>query len=391
MSASDDSVEAMKRLTAGVADELNHLLTPIAVEIERVAAHAEDAARVRQHVTALRLAVARAQELAERVAVIAGPSAGVRDWVELNRIVGIAVQSARDGIDPRIHISTTFDHNLPQIAITRADVVQIVTTLLFNARDALSAQFSAAAGAGSLPPRIDISTELVTLTQQAAPARSAVSRFQVIRIRDNGPGLSPDARARAFEPFFTTKPPGAGHGLGLALAQRLARNHEGWIELRSRPGEGCEAVVFIPELPQSGASAASEPAQISQDHRRLKVLLIEDNFLVSTALTGLLEEADYDVTHAESAERGWELLNQSGARFDVILTDFYLPGLTGKQLLGKIRETDVATPVLVMSGHIPEDEATALFALGASGLVPKPIDPTSLVNAIRGAMAWKRS
>lgn len=376
-------LESMGRLAAGVAHEFNNLLAPMVIEVEQIADHATNPTRVVSHVAALRLAIAQARELTERTQLVAGRTSEGRDWVDLNQLVESSIESLRSGIDQRIQIRLTLDRTLSRLPASRSAVLQILMNLLFNARDALSPRFDRASSP-NWQAEVTVATSRFEGTNPTAPTHGA-SRYQVITVRDNGPGLSKVAQTHAFEPFFTTKSPGSGHGLGLALVWRLAQNHDGWVSLQSEDGNGCELRVFFREEPFGGKALQSSVIPLtapSSSHRGIGLLLVEDNLLVANALSGVLEDRGYRIFAADTGERGWALFNEQVENLDLVLCDLNLPGISGRELLDKIQRSSRPIPVIMMSGYVAASDTRELNRLGAAALISKPIDPHELLQIV---------
>lgn len=128
---------------------------------------------------------------------------------------------------------------------------------------------------------------------------------------------------------------------------------------------------------------AAEPfASELLTRRRKNILLVEDNQLVASALTGVLQDRDYDVVCADSGEKAWELWMKKRRAVDLVLSDLQLPGISGKEILKRIRALSFSVPVLILSGDVPTEEAEELSLLGAAGLIAKPVHPRELIAAV---------
>jgi two-component system, NtrC family, sensor kinase len=129
--------------------------------------------------------------------------------------------------------------DLPKIECYPGQLNQVFMNVIGNAIDALEGQPS--------PKKIEISTKLIAQDLQNTVAGKSIGQFVVIRIRDNGAGLSEKAQSRLFDPFFTTKPVGKGTGLGLSISyQIVVEKHGGILKCISEPGQGAEFWIQIP-------------------------------------------------------------------------------------------------------------------------------------------------
>lgn len=381
-------MDALGRLAAGIAHEFNNLLAPLVIDVERLASEAGEPQRVFAHINSLRLALAHARERTERTLLLGGELPEARDWIDLNDLVHSTLLPLRDGLDPRIHVAVTLAPTLNRLLLSRVGVVTILTQLIFNARDSFPALLNGGAPSG-WKPMISIETRRVEAVNPTSEVR-ARSVYQVIAVRDNGVALSSEAKAHVFEPFFAPHSPRASHGLGLHLVWRLAQNHGGWVSVWSEEGEGSEFQVFMPELPNRPSAQAPTPAaqpSKAPPPKKWGVLLVEDNFLVANALAGVLEDRGFQVFFAENGERGWSTYCDKRKDIHVILSDLNLPGISGRDLLRKIRQASFDTPFLVLSGHIGSSEASELTELGVGGMITKPVNPTELIEAVTRALS----
>ncbi|HTV23144.1 MAG TPA: ATP-binding protein, partial [Polyangiaceae bacterium] len=247
---------------------------------------------------------------------------------------------------------------------------QVLTNLVVNAAQAMPAGGKIQIGASQLVlPEVDVGRE------RAGPH----VRFIV---EDSGPGVPAELRSRIFEPFFSTKPPGQGSGLGLSVVQGIVEQHQGHILVREGALGGARFEVYLPvtdqqpdapsELPPSRADAAST---------ELRVLLVEDEKMVRELTKRILVGAGFLVTEAADADDALDRAEREA--FDVVLTDVLLPGMSGPELVARLRERGFGFRVVYMSGY-PADFVESRVHLGANELlVHKPFTAASLVQALR--------
>lgn len=225
-------LEAISRLTSGIAHNFNNLLGVILPSVAL-------ARRTADPLTAARLddiahAAGRAADLIRELLVFArGAGAQERHRVDLAELAARTVSMCRVTLGASITLELTVEPSVPAIMASPGQLEQVLLNIVLNARDALEGARSSSA------PRITIDV--------TAGSRDAVS----IRVEDNGPGMDDATATRIFEPFFTTKEVGRGTGLGLSSAYAIVAEHGGRIDCRSRVGVG---TTFVIELPVDAAA-----------------------------------------------------------------------------------------------------------------------------------------
>lgn len=218
--------------------------------------------------------------------------------------------------------------------------------------------------------------------QRSAPGRQRVS------VTDTGPGIPADRLGELFVPFSrldADKSETQGTGVGLAVAKRLADLMGGEIGVESRLGEGSTFWLDLPEHGSDDVAAGMAPVAVSAGH---VLLYIEDNSANQALVSSVLKSRRPDMTLLSTltAEQGLELLRTT--RPDLILMDMNLPGMSGMEALGMLREDDqlCTIPVIAVSADaIPRHIELALEA-GFSNFVTKPIVIDKLLAAIDEAL-----
>jgi CheY-like chemotaxis protein len=194
-----------------------------------------------------------------------------------------------------------------------------------------------------------------------ARAQPAVppGEYVVLTVSDSGSGMDGATLARAVDPFFTTKGPGKGTGLGLSMVQGFLAQSGGALLLSSKPGVGTNLEMWLPrttepvnETEAGGASIFDVAPPIP---RKLRVLLVDDDPLVVASTTGMLEELGHDSIHtAASGDEALAVLRQGGD-FDLLLTDYMMPGMSGVQLASQAQALRPSLPILLASGFAELD------------------------------------
>jgi signal transduction histidine kinase len=330
-------LESIGQLTGGVAHDFNNLLTAVLGNLEllrkrlphdpateRLLDGATQGAQRGAALTQRLLAFARRQALQPRPTDLAELVRGLADL--LHRSLGPAVEIAFDlpaGLPP-----ASADPNQIELALLN---------LAVNARDAMP-------DGGKL-------TISLSLEQAPAARDLAAGRYVRLCVSDTGCGMDPQTLNRAIEPFFSTKEVGKGTGLGLSMIHGLALQLKGALRLLSDVGRGTRAELWLPVA--HGAAVATAPdSQPEADvgKRRLTLLFVDDDFLISLSTAALLEDLGHDVIKASSGPAALDVLN-SGKPIDLLITDYAMPGMTGVQLAEAARKLRPDLPILLATGY----------------------------------------
>jgi two-component system cell cycle sensor histidine kinase/response regulator CckA len=199
----------------------------------------------------------------------------------------------------------------------------------------------------------------------------------VLSVEDDGAGISSEAQAHVFQPFFSTKGP-AHAGLGLSLASCLAARSGGSVRLSSEPERGtCVELMF----PQAEKPAPEKPpAEKAPPGPGPRVLVVDDEEAVRRILGRLLSEAGCRVTLAEHAEGALSLLRIGG--FDLLLTDWIMPGMDGLALARTVKDQKPGFPVVLCTGRATQHLEAAREEGWLDRILPKPVDFGSLQKAV---------
>jgi CheY-like chemotaxis protein len=222
------------------------------------------------------------------------------------------------------------------------------------------------------------------MAENSETASLGTGPFVCLQVVDDGPGMPPDVLARAFEPYFTTKPVGAGSGLGLAQVQSFARQSGGDVLLESGPASGTRACILLPasDLP---VSPEQGPVQEVVVQRPLKVLMVEDDVLISSVVVPALEVEGHEVRLCSTADQALPVLSE-GAQFDVVFTDIVMPGkLSGLDLMNWCLDHRPALATLVTSGYAKELKDMQVPVLN------KPYGMQALLAALQRAVDEKKA
>jgi two-component system cell cycle sensor histidine kinase/response regulator CckA len=292
----------------------------------------------------------------QRLLSFSRKEARVSEIVDLNEAVASAHPMLRRLIGADVELVTLPAEQDCFVSVDPTELDQAVLNLAVNARDAMPAG-----------GRLTISTGVKHRDE---------SSYAFLRVADTGSGIDPAVMPLLFEPFFTTKQAGVGTGLGLAMVSDFVEGCGGLIEVESDP-TGTAFTLLVPAVIAPVTTAASTPsAETASDHSET-VLLIEDDDGVREIVRRVLAHAGYTVIEARYGSEALDLADEH-PRIDLVLTDVVMPGLSGPEVVRRLRTTRPEIIPLFMSGYAPESEGP----LEGAELVRKPFTGPDLLAAI---------
>jgi len=240
---------------------------------------------------------------------------------------------------PQIKVLIEVAEDLPAANADPNQLEMALLNLAVNARDAM------ADGGGTL--RVSARSESVAPGHRT---NLGPGTYICLSVADTGAGMDEATRARAIEPFFSTKGIGAGTGLGLSMVHGLASQLGGALTIDSRPGLGTNVELWLPLGAAAVEQADSASPQPGLAQACGTALLVDDEELVRMSTADMLSDLGYVVLEASSAEEALRLVS-NGERFDLLLTDHLMPGMTGTDLARKVQNTRPGVPILLVSGY----------------------------------------
>jgi len=343
-------MEAFGQLAAGVAHDMNNLLTVIFGSLESVQSSSRINAAESSMLDDVHRATTRAKTQMLSLLTFARQVPPARNTFDLHAMLAQNVDLLRRALPPRIQLEIS-DTDCPPMWVhaDEAQLQQVLFNLVFNARDAIQES-------GSVMVSADLSGF-------GDDARACVS------VRDSGTGIPDADRQRIFEPFYTTKPAGTGTGLGLAVAQSVVEEHGGTITAESELGHGTTISFCLPIVAAPAEESLDTLARRPQGVGPV-ILLAEDNEQVRELIATSLRAGGYAVLGLADGNDAAQSLRERGNSFALAILDHELPGQSGLEILRELRRRGSKLPVLAISGNLSAHQED-LLALGAK-ILHKP-------------------
>ena len=258
---------------------------------------------------------------------------------------------------------------------------QIVMNLCTNAAHAMAGHPGVL---GVKLDRFEADEEFVALHHGSRPGG-----YARLTVSDNGHGMDRATLDRIFEPFFTTKAPGEGTGLGLSVVHGIVQNHDGMVTVYSQPGKGTTFHVYFPahEGDMAVPAVDSDPAPRGQGQR---ILLVDDEVALVQMTERVLKRLGYVVDTATDPKRALEAIRAEPKKYDLVLTDLTMPGLSGLELAAFAVSANRDIKVILMTGYFANVSADQVCALGIKEVLMKPISIHSIAETIDRVLGHKK-
>ena len=375
-------IQAVGTLASGIAHDFNNIVGAI---LGYVALARQDLAAgmaAGQHLQRIETAGQRARSLVQRILSFSRPQPTTLDNLVLQASINETVGVLQATLPTVVTLETRLPDEPVHVLADGTQLQQVLLNLCTNAWHALRGSTG----------RIEIGLEALAHDAAARPAELPPGPFAHVWVSDNGCGMDDATRARIFEPFFTTKPVGQGTGLGLAAVHGIVGAHHGAILVDSQPGRGSSFHLYFPRvapgtvLPALPPAEATMPAMGGTGH----VLYVDDDESMALLADALLSRAGCQVTTFVEAERALEAVRASPDAFDLVVTDFNMPRLSGLDLARELRSIRGGLPVIIGSGHIDEQLRDDAARLGIEALLNKERIVEDLVPLARRVLTPPR-
>jgi signal transduction histidine kinase/CheY-like chemotaxis protein len=331
-------LEALGRLTGGIAHDFNNVLQTITSGLQLAQISSTDT-RIKSLTATCLSAVDRAVELTRKLMVFGRVQDARLETIGLTELLHETIPLLKSGLRSNIAFRLRMDDVLWPVTLDKLQFELALLNLAINARDAM-------------PQGGVLEVEARNETVSEPRDEMASGDYVCITVSDSGEGMSTEVMAKAFDPFFTTKDVGKGSGLGLPQAYGFAKQSGGLLLLRSQPGKGTQAILYLPRAERPAAPANGElntpqPLRLASG----TVLFVEDDPLVKDVVEPALQAAGFHVRAARHGEEAVQIL-ESGERIDFIFSDIVMPGsISGIDLAELVRKRYPGIPMLLASGY----------------------------------------
>jgi CheY-like chemotaxis protein len=292
-----------------------------------------------------------------------------------------ALRLLRATLPSTIEVRTEIAADAPLVLANESQLHQVMVNLCTNAAHAMRE------GGGVL------SVGLSAVDVDEALARICpglrVGPHVRLTVGDSGHGMDRATAERIFEPFFTTKAPGEGTGLGLAVVHGIMRSHDGLVAVHSLPGQGTTLELYFPAAAQADPAEASGAPHAPRGQGE-HVFVVDDEPVLVEIIRDFLTGLGYRVTAHLRPDEAWEDFRRDPRRFDLVVCDLTMPGMTGVDLAERIRAVRPDLPVVLMTGYGGALDAGVLPQSGIREVIAKPFRVSALGDVVHRHLASPR-
>ncbi len=371
-------MEAVGLLAGGVAHDLNNLLTPILGYGEMLLRSPGLDETYRRDVLEMVEAGKRARDLVRQLMAFGRKQVLEIKPLDLNEVVSGFRQLLRRTLHEDIHIDLVLEPVSKTVMADQRQMEQVLMNLAVNAQDAM-------------PNGGTLTIETLEVELDGGHPGLSPGRYVRLSVRDTGKGMDLETQSRIFEPFFTTKELGKGTGLGLATVYGIIKQHGGDIRVHSEPGDGTTFQIFLPAIHRENSigdrTMEKDPNLIPAVTGTGTILVAEDDPTVRQLTCSMLKTLGYRVLSGETAVECIHLASRSPQGIDLLLTDVVMPGMNGKELYFRLKESIPNLKVIFMSGHTSEVIVDRGVTEGGVEFLQKPFNLMSLAQKIHAMLA----
>jgi two-component system, cell cycle sensor histidine kinase and response regulator CckA len=367
-------MEALGTLAGGIAHDFNNILGIIFGYTEIARMDPGDVKHVGESLDQIFKASLRAKDLVQQILAFSRQGEQKLRPVQVGLIVKEALKMLRASLPATIDVK----YEVTAISTVLADptqIHQVLMNLCTNAAHAMQDE-------GGV---LDVRLRDVRLEQESIPLHLELQPGPHVEltIKDTGHGIERKLLDRIFDPFFTTKARGVGTGLGLSVVHGIVKRHGGAIAVESLPGEGTTFQVFFPAI--EGGADTPAPKLDSLPGGRERILVVDDEPLLATAMKAMLERLGYRVEYRTEGIDALEAIRHQldDNPFDLVITDMTMPRLSGTDLARELQQAQPGLPVILCTGFSEKVDAERARTAGCQGFLMKPVALNDLAPLVR--------
>jgi PAS domain S-box-containing protein len=372
-------MEAIGTLAGGIAHDFNNILTVILGYTDLAKYEVQPGSKLASDLDHVQEAGTRAKDLVKQILAFSRQDDTECIPLRPANLVREAIKILRPSLPTTIEINHNIDPKTSLICVDPTKIHQILMNLCTNA-------FQAMEETGG---RLDISLKDIDLSSADLVHEPHVKAgsFVQLSVRDTGTGIAPEIKDKIFDPYFTTKEIGKGTGMGLSIVHGIVKSYGGFVTLESECGKGSAFHVFLPVLKEEMLSEheTAEPIPIGRE----RILFIDDEKAVAELAKDMLERLGYQVVIKTNSLEALVFFQNQPDRFDLVITDQTMPGMTGADLARRMIQIRPNIPIILCTGYSAIMSENKAKSLGIREFAYKPLTKKDMAKLIRKVLDKK--
>ncbi|WP_458775634.1 hybrid sensor histidine kinase/response regulator [Desulforhopalus sp. 52FAK] len=374
-------MEAIGTLAGGIAHDFNNILGAILGYTDLLIINNQEDNDTKKHLQQIQKAGYRARDLVKQILAFSRQSQQEIHKIKIVPILKEVSQLLRSSIPVTIEIRLNIDDKSGIVEADPSQIHQVLMNLSTNAYHAMEKT------GGVLTLSLQCIESLPKSVEKEIPSPSG--KYLVLSVQDTGHGMSPKLLAKIFDPFFTTKEQNKGTGMGLAVVYGIIQDMGGAVSVESSVGVGTNVHVYLPLCKDTDVveHEKNDTIERGQEH----ILLVDDDVMLSKITRLTLEQLGYSVTSQNSSVDAVELFRHTAEEYDLVLTDYYMPKLTGLELADQLLEIRPDIPIILYTGFSETVDEDVARARGIDGFAYKPVPRSHLAKLIRTSLYTRKN
>ncbi|NTV42842.1 MAG: response regulator, partial [Syntrophobacteraceae bacterium] len=367
-------MEAIGTLAGGIAHDFNNILGAIMGYTEMSLDMVPKGSLAQLNLDQVLKAANRAKDLVRQILLFSRRGEQERQQLLVMSTIKEALKLLRASLPATVEIRRIVTaHPDIQILGDPTQIHQVMLNLCTNAAHAMREK------GGTLD--VEVAEEELAAADLASEPGLRPGSYVRLTVRDTGHGIERQLLDRIFEPFFTTKGPFEGTGMGLAVVHGIVKRHDGFIRVSSEVGKGTGFDLYFPKFANAEALRASDAPEIPRGHGR--ILFVDDEAALTRLAREMLESLGYEVTVENGAIEALETFEGRANAFDLVITDYTMPRMTGLELAGAILAIRPEIPVILCSGYSDMISEEKIREAGIREFIMKPVGLREMADAVR--------
>lgn len=368
-------MEAIGTLASGISHDFNNILTSTINSIELAMGDVEEGSQTMKDLERGLKAARRGGQVVKQILAFSKPTQEGFRPTDLSTVISEVLHLMEVSLPANIRVRSHISPGIGSIYADPTQIHQAVMNLYTNAFHALRET------GGELQLRLE---EVILEAEEATYINVPTGEYVRLTVEDNGPGISSDIIDKIFDPFFSSKDKSEGTGLGLAVVHGIVKGHQGGLRVKSEPGKGATFELYLPKI-KMDSQLIDQTDSLVYKRSSASILLVEDDLDQLLTIPRLLDEIGYKVHAVGDSTEAAKLITNAPGQFDLLITDYDMPGLNGIELIHKVENIAPNLVVLMISGR-EEANIAARKVDRIKKVVLKPYTKDELFSAIEQVM-----